>query len=187
MACVAALLGAACAVAGCSGMLTTFAGEPPGTQTSAVAAGSPQPPSMAYAAQDVGPLASSLGSVAITPPTVAADPNGDPFRAPTSVGAEASRQPIAVTPLSSDPAVLAPLQAAAGPLAKAPSARFLLLVLTPPLEDTAAIEKTRASAQNAADAVVRILGAAGIGPDRIAISAATSPGLPQGELRLYPR
>jgi hypothetical protein len=64
---------------------------------------------------------------------------------------------------------------------------FVLLVLSPPANDAAALDRANTAARQAAIAAVKILGDSGIQADQIEVSMATSPNAGNGELRLYRR
>jgi len=171
---------------GCDSVLEPFVGK----SKEAAARSGPQapPPAPAPTAAFVSDndLVPGYAGRAILPPTLEApdigDSSDDTPDAPT-----APHHAIVAVPLSADSTALAMLSAGAKREAAPAGTHFVLLVLSPPAADAAALDKTNTAARNAASAAVKILGDSGIPADQIEVSMATSPNAGDGELRLYRR
>jgi len=180
---------AACALAmalgGCSDALTALVGEKDGGQKYAKSK-VPQPFSLSYASSGLEGTPPGLTGQTLLPPTVPAAQTTYATDESDTVGTAGPHPAIAVAELADDPAKLAPLGAAAAREGKS-GARFILLVLTPPAADAAAINRLNTQSRTAAAAAVRAIADAGVAADRVEVSAATNPGVGAGELRLYVR
>ncbi len=182
--------------------LFLFAGMLPGcemTMTALVgkdknAPGPPAPPpapppqlNTAFVAETNGLLGATFGGSAILPPTLPAKPDAGFDDAPQPPASSGPHKALAALPLSSDPAALAPLGAAANRASSGPDGRFVLLVLTPPAPDATTLDNANNASRLAANAAVKALGQAGIPADHIDVSLATSQNVGTGEMRLYQR
>jgi hypothetical protein len=174
------------ALCGCDSALEPLVGK----SKEAAARSKPQdpppapPPTAAFMTDD--DLVPGYAGRAILPPPLEApdigDSSDDAPDAPT-----APHHAIVAVPLSADSTALAMLSAGAKREAAPAGTHFVLLVLSPPAADAAALDKTNTAARNAASAAVKILGDSGIPADQIEVSMATSPNAGDGELRLYRR
>jgi hypothetical protein len=145
----------------------------------------PAPPPTAAFVSDSDLVPGYVGHT-ILPPTLATDDIDDTVDDTPAASAGPHRAIVAV-PLSSDNTALAMLSAGAKREAAPAGTHFVLLVLSPPANDAAALDRTNAAARQAAIAAVKILGDTGIPTDHIEVSMATSPNAGDGELRLYRR
>jgi hypothetical protein len=183
----AALLGVVGIVlSGCESALTPFVGQSKEAAARAVPAPPPPgpPPTAAFVNDSV--LSPGFAGQTALPPTLPT--TTDAGAADDSSPSAGPRQVIAAVPLSSDPAALAPLSAAANREAGGSAdTRFVLLVLSPPAADAPTLDRNSTAARLAASTAVRVMGDGGIGADRIEVSMATSPTGGTGELRLYRR
>ncbi len=171
---------------GCDSVLEPFVGK----STEAAAHSKPQdpppapPPTAAFVSDN--DLVPGYAGRAILPPTLDVsdvDNGGDD----TADAPAASHHAIVAVPLSSESTALAMLSAGVKREGAPAGTHFVLLVLSPPAADAAALDRTNTAARNAASAAVKILGNSGIPPDQIEVSMATSPNAGDGELRLYRR
>jgi hypothetical protein len=175
------------ALPGCDSVLTPFVGQSKEAAAHATPPPAPPgpPPSTAFVNDNL--LAPGFAGQTILPPTLSTvtEADDDSDMSAVSTG---PHKVIAAVPLSSDPAALAPLSAAANrePGSDADK-RFVLLVLSPPASDAPTMDRNTNAARLAAATAVKVMGDGGIGPDRIEISMATSPAGGSGELRLYRR
>ncbi len=183
----AVALFAAAGLGGCDTTLPLFVGKPNGGQPLATVTA--PPPFTAFATENgFGGMGPGIPTQTILPPTVPGDPLDTAAVEPEPTNPQSGpRKALAVTPLASDAATLAPLAAAAKQAAGGSEARFVLLVLTPPASDAAMIQRTATAAQNAARAAVKAITQTGIAADQIAVSSATNPNVGPGEIRLYQR
>jgi hypothetical protein len=181
------MLGASLMVlSACESALTPFVGQ----SKEAAAKSGPQapppgpPPTAAFMSDQT--LSPGYAGRTILPPTLPTedtDDNADDTPA-TSSG---PRHVLAAVPLSTDQSALVALGAAVKREAAPDNVHFVLLVLSPPAADAAALDKTNNTARLAAAAAVKMLGDAGVAADRVEVSMATSPNADKGELRLYRR
>jgi hypothetical protein len=184
----AAMLGAALMVlSACDSALTPFVGQ----SKEAAARSKPQaappgpPPSAAFITDKT--LSPGYAGHSILPPTLPADDTDDDTADDSPATPSGPRHALAAVPLSTDQSALVALGAAVKREAAPDSAHFVLLVLSPPAADAAALDKTNTNARLAAAAAVKMLGDAGVATDRVEVSMATSPNADKGELRLYRR
>jgi hypothetical protein len=174
------------ALCGCDSALEPLVGK----SKEAAARSGPQapppapPPTAAFVSDN--DLVPGYAGRAILPPTLEVpdigDSSDDTPDAPT-----APHHAIVAVPLSANSTALAMLSAGVKREAAPAGTHFVLLVLSPPAADAAALDRTNTAARNAASAAVKILGDSGIPPDQIEVSMATSPNAGDGELRLYRR
>jgi hypothetical protein len=171
---------------GCESALEPFVGK----SKDAAARSGPQapppapPPTSAFVSDN--DLVPGYAGRTILPPTLATPDIGDSSD-DTPAASTGPRQAIVAVPLSSDSTALAMLSAGAKREAAPADTHFVLLVLSPPAADAAALDRTNTAARQAAVAAVKILGDSGIPADKIEVSMATSPNAGTGELRLYRR
>jgi hypothetical protein len=184
----ARLIAAAALIAlcpGCNQVLVGLTGKPPGSGAQTGAAAPPQAPVTTAFLSD-STLTPGFGGQAVLPPTLPMDgPEGDAGPEPTT--SAGPHKPIAVAPLSSDASALSSLAAAVNRAPATRDSRFVLLVLTPPAADADALQRKSGEARLAAAAAVRVMGDAGVVPDRVEVSMATNPDAGDGEMRLYMR
>jgi hypothetical protein len=171
---------------GCSSALEPFVGQSKDAAArSGPQAPPPAPPPTAAFVSDNDLVPGYVGHT-ILPPTLATDDidNGSDDTPAASAGPHPA---IVAVPLSSDNTALAMLAAGVKREAAPAGTHFVLLVLSPPANDAAALDRTNAAARKAAIAAIKILGDAGIPSDYVEVSMATSPNAGSGELRLYRR
>ncbi len=123
---------------------------------------------------------------AILPPTLPTDDVADASD-DTPAASTGPHHVIVAVPLSSDSTALAMLSAGVRHEAAPAGTHFVLLVLSPPANDAAALDRTNTAARQAAIAAVKILGDTGVPADHVEVSMATSPNAGNGEMRLYSR
>jgi hypothetical protein len=174
------------ALTGCDTAMRTLVGKPPGSEQSAPPAGPPAPPPNTAFVSD-SDLAPGFTNQTIVPPTLPPDPREAADAGAEPIAAAGPHKAIASLPLSSDAAKLAELGAAANRERNSQDARFVLLVLTPPAADAAALDRANAAARLGADAALRALADAGIPSGNVDVSLATGVNVGDGELRLYRR
>ena len=171
---------------GCSSALEPFVGQSKeDAARSGPQAPPPAPPPTAAFVSDSDLVPGYVGHT-ILPPTLATadiDDGSDD----TPAASTGPHPAIVAVPLSSDNTALAMLSAGVKREAAPSGTHFVLLVLSPPANDAAALDRTNAAARQAAIAAVKILGDAGIPADHVEVSMATSPNAGNGELRLYRR
>jgi len=169
---------------GCGSTLAVLVGEKGGNSVPPATATMPTvlPDTSFLSDSDLKPGYTSDFAV---PPTLSTDNDAGPPQPDATPNL--LHRPIAITPISSDPAALVGLGQAANRKRESAAGRFVLLVLTPPATDAATMDRGIAASRAAAAAAIRALGDAGISSDRIEISLATNPDVGNGELRLYPR
>ncbi len=186
--CAALLGGVAIVLSGCDSVLTPFVGQSKeAAERAKPPAPPPAPPPTAAFIND-STLSPGFVGQTMLPPTLPTTSDAGAGAADDSSPSAGPRKVIAAVPLSSDPAALAPLSAAANRDAGGSAdARFVLLVLSPPAADAATLDRNSTAARLAASAAVRVMGDGGIGADRIEVSMATRPTGDAGELRLYRR
>lgn len=171
---------------GCESALEPFVGKSKeAAARSGPQAPPPAPPPMAAFVSD-NDLVPGYAGRTILPPTLATPDIGDSSD-DTPAASTGPRQAIVAVPLSSDSTTLAMLSAGAKREAAPAGTHFVLLVLSPPANDAAALDRANTAARQAAIAAVKILGDSGIQADQIEVSMATSPNAGNGELRLYRR
>ncbi len=177
-------IGATFALAGCETSLGLLVGEKGGKPaTASLPPVANVPPNAAFLSDsDLKPGFSAEYAI---PPTLPTDSDTGPT--PPENTSSGPRPPIAVVPISSDPAALAGLGQAANRLQGKADGRFVLLVLTPPAADAAALDRGNTASRAAVTAAVKALGDAGIAADMVEISLATNPDVGKGEMRLYAR
>lgn len=183
----AAMLGAiGIALPGCDSVLTPFVGQSKEAAKLAIPPSPPPGPPPTTAFVNDSMLSPGYASQTILPPTLPTTPDAsdDVDNSSASAG---PHQVIAAIPLSSDPAALTALSAAANREKGGADMRFVLLVLSPPAADAPTLDRNNNAARLAASTAVKVMGDGGIGPDRIEVSMATSPTGGTGELRLYRR
>ena len=171
---------------GCDSALEPFVGQ----SKTAAARSTPQapppaPPPLAAFASD-NDLVPGYAGRTILPPTLATT-DSDDSNDDTPAASTGPRHAIVAVPLSSDSTALAMLNAAVKREAAPAGTHFVLLVLSPPANDAATLDRTNTTARQAASAAVKILGDAGVPADNVEVSMATSPNAGNGELRLYRR
>lgn len=174
------------ALTGCDSVLTPFVGQSKDAAAkSAPQAPPPGPPPSAAFVSDSTLSPGYVGHTILPPtlPTVDTDDDADD----TPAAPSGPRHAIVAVPLSADPGELITLSAAVKREAAPANVHFVLLVLSSPAADAAALDKTNSAARQAAAAAIKMLGDAGISADRIEVSMATSPNAGKGELRLYRR
>jgi hypothetical protein len=183
----AALLGGvAIVLSGCDSVLTPFVGQSKEPPARAVPPPPPPGPPPTAAFVNDSTLSPGFAGQTILPPTLAT--TSDAGNSDDSAKSAGPHQVIAAVPLSSDPAALAPLSAAANRDAGGSAdVRFVLLVLSPPAADAPTLDRNSTAARLAASTAIRVMGDGGIAADRIEVSMATSPTGGTGELRLYRR
>jgi hypothetical protein len=189
-----ALSAVAALLTGCDTMVTALAGEPHGPQGAAPKK-KPSPFATNYGFTQSGNSngldlqGSGLTGQTILPSTGPMTQNvePEPLGPEPTTGDTGPRSPVAVAPLVTDPARLTGLGTAAARAGMRQDARFVLLVLTPPAADAAAIGQASAQSRAAADAALKAITDAGIAADRIEVAAATAPASGDGEMRLYVR
>jgi hypothetical protein len=171
---------------GCDSALEPFVGQ---SKEAAIRSGPqappPAPPPTAAFVSDSDLVPGYVGHT-ILPPTLATadiDDSSDD----TPAASTGPHPAIVAVPLSSDNTALAMLSAGVKREAAPAGTHFVLLVLSPPANDAAALDRTNAAARQAAIAAVKILGDAGVPADHVEVSMATSPNAGNGELRLYRR
>jgi hypothetical protein len=186
----AALLAAVGLVlSGCDSALEPFVGKSKeAALRSLPQAPPPSPPSVAAFVSD-NDLVPGYAGRAILPPTLPTDDTVDTSDSVDDAPAASAgpHRAIVAVPLSSDSTALAMLDAGVKREAPPAGTHFVLLVLSPPANDAAALDRTSTAARQAASAAVKILGDAGIPADHVEVSMATSPNAGNGELRLYRR
>ena len=171
---------------GCESALEPFVGKSKeAAARSGPQAPPPAPPPTAAFVSDNDLVPGYVGRT-ILPPTLATPDIGDSSD-DTPAASTGPRQAIVAVPLSSDSTTLAMLSAGAKREAAPAGTHFVLLVLSPPANDAAALDRANTAARQAAIAAVKILGDSGIQADQIEVSMATSPNAGNGELRLYRR
>jgi hypothetical protein len=171
---------------GCSSALEPFVGKSrEAADHSKPQAPPPAPPATAAFVSDSDLVPGYVGHT-ILPPTLATDDTDDTDD-DTPVASAGPHRAIVAVPLSSDNTALAMLSAGVKREAAPAGTHFVLLVLSPPANDAAALDRTNAAARQAAIAAVKILGDAGVPSDHVEVSMATSPNAGDGELRLYRR
>jgi hypothetical protein len=170
---------------GCATAMKLTVGPPPGTpvttpNTTPVV---PLPTTAFVTDSDLSPAFTNQTVLPPTlpPDTAVSDAGAEP------VAAAGPRKAIAVAPLTADPAVLAGLGTAANKQDNVADARFVMLVLSPPGADAAAIDRGNVAARQDANAALKALTDAGISADHVDISLATSAAAGAGEIRLYRR
>jgi hypothetical protein len=174
------------ALPGCDSVLTPFVGQSKEAAAHAVPPPPPPSPPPTTAFVNDSTLLPGFAGQTILPPTLPTAPDVDAADDTTAASA-GPHQVIAAVPLSSDPAALAALSAAANREQGGADTRFVLLVLSPPAPDAPTLDRNNNAARLAAATAVKVMGDSGIGPDRIEVSMATSPTGGTGELRLYRR
>jgi hypothetical protein len=171
---------------GCDSALEPFVGK----SKEAAARSGPQapppapPPTAAFVSDN--DLVPGYAGRAILPPTLAT-PDIDDSSDDTPETPTVPHHAIVAVPLSADSTALAMLSAGVKRDAAPAGTHFVLLVLSPPAADAAALDRTTTAARKAAVTAVKILGDSGIPADQIEVSMATSPNAGDGELRLYRR
>lgn len=168
--------------------MEVLVGKPGAGQSTAPQTPPILPPSTAFGAsntlsgQTPGPQSIAL------PPTLPPDLSEPAAGAPVDAAAGAAHAVLASAPLGADQAALQPMALAAKRAAAQPDARFVVLVLTAPAKDVAALKRNAERSQQAASAAMQALNTAGIDSSRIEISSATNNAAPgDGEIRLYTR
>lgn len=183
----AAILGASLMVlSACDSALTPFVGQ--SKEAAAKAGPQPAPPGPPPTAAFMSDRTLSPGYAgrSILPPTLPAEDTDDTAD-DTPATSSGPRHALAAVPLSTDQSALVALGAAVKREAAPDNTHFVLLVLSPPAADAAALDKTNNTARQAAAAAVKMLSDAGVAADRVEVSMATSPNADKGELRLYRR
>ena len=171
---------------GCDSALEPFVGQSKeAAARSGPQAPPPAPPPTAAFVSDNDLVPGYVGHTILPPtlPTADIDDSNDD----TPTASTGPRPAIVAVPLSSDNTALAMLSAGVKREAAPVGTHFVLLVLSPPANDAAALDRTTAAARQAAIAAVKILGDAGVPADHVEVSMATSPNAGDGELRLYRR
>ena len=171
---------------GCDSVLEPFVGQSKeAAARSGPQAPPPAPPPTTAFVSDSDLLPGYVGRSILPPTLQTTDPDDSGYDAPA---ASAGPHPaIVAVPLSADSTALAMLSAGVKREAAPAGTHFVLLVLSPPANDAAALDLANAAARKAAIAAVKILGDAGIPSDHVEVSMATSPDAGSGELRLYRR
>jgi hypothetical protein len=173
-------------LSGCDSPLEPFVGKSKeAAARSLPQAPPPAPPPTAAFAND-NELVPGYAGRTILPPTLATD-DIDDTSDDTKTGSNEPHHAIVAVPFSMDSTALAMLGAGVKREAAPPDTHFVLLVLSPPASDAAALDRTSTAARTAAAAAVKILGDAGVPADHVEVSMATSPNAGNGELRLYRR
>ncbi len=183
VACMALLAsGLMAGLCSCDSMLEHLVGANPKNETKP-AGTPPLPPS---SASFMGtPFSTAYQGTDMLPPTL---PVSTPADVDTGLTEDrVAHHPLAAAPLSTDHAKLAPLTDAVRSKAPGPDARFILLVLAPPANDAATLDRIYNSARASAAAALEALRDVGVGADRVEISLATNPDVGAGEMRLYQR
>jgi hypothetical protein len=185
MACLGLLF---LALPGCEMTMTSLVGKDKNAPGPVAPPPAPPPQlNTAFVAESTGLLGSTYGGPMILPPTLPAKPTAAFDDEPQPAASSGPHKALAAIPLTSDPAALAPLGAAANRAAPGPDSRFVLLVLAPPAPDATTLDNVTTASRLTANAAVKALGQAGIPADHIDVSLATTPNAGTGEMRLYQR
>jgi hypothetical protein len=173
-------------LAGCDSPLEPFVGKSSEAADRAKPqAPPPSPPPTAAFVSD-NDLVPGFAGRTILPPTLATA-DIDDTSDDTPVTAPGPHHALVAVPLTADSTGLAMLNAAVKREAAPEGTRFVLLVLSPPAADAATLDRNTNKARQAATSAVKVLGDAGVPPDHIDVSLATSPNAGDGEMRLYRR
>jgi hypothetical protein len=174
------------ALAGCDTTIQTLVGKQTGTDKPSAPVTPPAPlPTTAFITDNN--LSPGFTNQTIVPPTLPPEPGEENEAAAEPVATTGPRHALAAAALSTDAASFAALAAAAHREKDLPDARFVLLVLSPPALDAAAMDRGNTAARQAANAALKALSDAGIPAEHVEVSLATSANVGNGELRLYRR
>ena len=171
---------------GCDSVLEPFVGQSKeAAARSGPQAPPPAPPPTAAFVSDNDLVPGYVGHTILPPtlPTADTDDTSDD----TPAASSGPHHAIVAVPLSSDSTALAMLSAGVKREAAPAGTHFVLLVLSPPANDAASLDRTNTAARKAASAAVKILADSGVPADHVEVSLATSPNAGDGELRLYRR
>jgi hypothetical protein len=170
----------------CNSALEPFVGQSKdAADRSGPQAPPPAPPPTAAFVSDSDLVPGYVGHT-ILPPTLPTDDTNDTGD-DTPAASTGPHPAIVAVPLSSDSTALAMLSAGVKREAAPAGTHFVLLVLSPPANDAAALDRTTDAARHAATAALKILSDSGVPADHVDVSMATSPNAGGGELRLYRR
>jgi hypothetical protein len=178
---------AGAALCGCDSALEPFVGQSKeAAANSKPQAPPPAPPPTAAFVSDSDLVPGYVGHT-ILPPTLATADTDDDSDSDAPAASTGPHRAIVAVPLSSESTALAMLSAGVKREAAPAGTHFVLLVLSPPANDAASLDRTTNAAREAAKTAVKILGDAGVPADHVEVSMATSPNAGDGELRLYRR